>query len=171
MFPPSTQCPPGIWPCTQRRDSQLPQISLFFFPFNIGLLARRPAYICLTSKAKRRDRHLGLLEESCVPSFRHSEAGEWDRGEGLGPQAHMAQNLLIPWYPEGWVPRAQVCPLGWTWLSVGPWATLATLKLPRCADESDLGGLCRPQRVGPVAGLICSGRSHREGNIQDKSWA
>ena len=69
----------------------------------------------------------------CLPSFRHSEAGELGGGEVLGPRG------IGDW--RGWMQGAQMCPLGRTWLSVGHWATLATGKLPPWADESDLGGL------------------------------
>lgn len=59
------------------------------------------------------------------------------------------------------------------WLDVGfigLGATVASLKLPCCAVESDLGGPGRPQLVRAIVGLVCRG-SHREGNVQGQGRA
>lgn len=90
---------------------------------------------CLPHQGQEAGRALGAprREESGLPSFCHSEAGELGGGEGLGPRD------IGNW--RGWMQGVQMCPLGRTWVSVGHWATLAPGKLPPWADESELGGL------------------------------
>lgn len=180
-----------MWPCTQRRDGQLPRphpwstqlsqmrgISLSdgcpkrsrleihrfpgFFPLVIGVLARRPSCLCLTCRAGRRDRHLGLQEGSRLPCCRPSAAGEWGRGEGSGPQTYLTGKLLIPWYPEGrgtrgpgvspWLDMGFGGPLGHS----GPFGAQMKVTWETCGEHSWLGQLLGSSAAGEVTGKVMS---------------